>query len=60
MESAALFLLGKLRKVETGTLVVASNYIGDPAILAPDVLKTGIDHMIRVALKAALSLEEKR
>ena len=57
MESSALFLLGKLRKVEVGTALVASNYIGDPAVVAPDVMTKGIDSMVKVALQAGLSLE---
>lgn len=56
MESSALFLLGKLRKVEVGTALVASNYIGDPAVVAPDTMTKGIDTMVKVALQAGLNL----
>ena len=56
MESSALFLLGKLRKVEVGTALVASNYIGDPAVVAPETMTKGIDDMVKVALEAGLSL----
>ncbi len=57
MESSALFLLGKLRRVEVGTLLVASNYIGDPAVVSPDVMTKGIDDMVKVALQAGLNLK---
>ncbi|CAN5755445.1 purine-nucleoside phosphorylase [soil metagenome] len=58
MESSALFLLGKLRRVEVGTVLVASNYIGDPQVVAPDIMTKGITDMVEVALQAGLSLEE--
>jgi purine-nucleoside phosphorylase len=52
MESAALFLIGKLRKVETGCILVASNYIGDPQLVEASIMKRGIDNMAKVALEA--------
>jgi purine-nucleoside phosphorylase len=52
MEAAALFLIGKLRKVETGCILVASNYIGDPQLVDDSIMKHGIDTMARVALEA--------
>ncbi len=56
MEASALFLLGKLRKVETGCALVASNYIGDPQFVEPDVLKRSVSEMVEVALEAGLTL----
>ena len=59
MESSALFLLGKMRQVETATILVASNYIGDPQVVAPEIMTRGIDNMVEVALAAGLELKEK-
>lgn len=56
MEASALFLLGKLRGVETGCVLVASNYIGDATFVAPEVLKKSVQHMARVALEAGVAL----
>ena len=60
MESSALFLLGKLRKVETGTILVASNYIGDPQTVAPELMSKGVSTMVEVALNAGLALKESQ
>jgi purine-nucleoside phosphorylase len=57
MEAAALFLLGKLRQVETGCLLVASNYIGDAALVAPELLKKSVTEMVQVALEAGVALD---
>jgi purine-nucleoside phosphorylase len=59
MESSALFLIGKLRKVDVGSVLVASNYIGDPQMVEASVMKRGIDNMVRVALAAGLNLSER-
>jgi purine-nucleoside phosphorylase len=56
MEAAALFLIGKMRKVETGCILVASNYIGDPQLVGADIMKRGIDNMAKVALEAGKKL----
>src|SRR5690625_1100334 len=56
MEASVLFLLGKLRNVRTGCALVASNYIGDPQLVSPDILQEGIRRMTGVALDAAVSL----
>lgn len=56
MEASALFLLGKLRRVRTGCALVASNYIGDPQLVAQEVLQDGIAHMTRTVLEAGLEL----
>ncbi len=60
MEASALFLLGKLRKVETGCALVASNYIGDPQFVEPDVLKRSVSEMVEVALGAGLALHQNQ
>lgn len=57
MEASVLFLLGKLRNVRTGCALVASNRIGDPQLVAPEVLQEGIAQMTSVALEAAVSLQ---
>jgi purine-nucleoside phosphorylase len=59
MEAAALFLLGRLRKVRTGCMVVASNHIGDPQFVAPEVLSAGVDAMARSALDAFAALHAR-
>lgn len=56
MEASALFMLGKLRRVRTGCALVASNRIGDPQLVAPEILQDGVSHMTSVALEAALQL----
>jgi purine-nucleoside phosphorylase len=59
MESSALFVLGKLRKVEVGTVLVASNYIGDPQVIAAEVMTEGIRQMVQLALEAGLKLAKE-
>lgn len=56
MESSALFLLGKLRKVETGCILVASNRIGDSSFIDPDFLHARVLEMVEGALEACLTL----
>ncbi len=57
MEAAALFLLGRLRRVRTGCMLVASNHVGDPAFVAPEVLSAGVDAMARSALDAFVAID---
>jgi purine-nucleoside phosphorylase len=57
MEAAALFTLGALRGIETGCILVASNRIGDPHFVAPEVLQEGVLAMTNIALEAARKLE---
>ena len=59
MESSALFLLGKLRRVETGCILVASNRIGDSSFIDPDFLHARVLEMTEGALKACLALGER-
>lgn len=56
MEASALFLLGKLRNVRTGCILVASNRIGDSEFVAPSVLEEAVDRMIESALEASVLL----
>jgi purine-nucleoside phosphorylase len=58
MEASALFLIGKLRKVEVGCILVASNYIGDPQMVEASIMKQGIDNMVKVALEAGMKLSK--
>lgn len=59
MESSALFLIGKLRRVEVGTILVASNYIGDPQVVEASIMTTGISNMVGAALQAGLSVTKE-
>ncbi len=56
MEAAALFLLGKLRRVETGCALVASNRIGDSSFVDPAFLRERVLEMAQVTLEASLRL----
>lgn len=58
MEAAALFLLGRLRNVRTGCMLVASNHIGDPTFVAPEVLADGVSAMVRATLEACVALHD--
>lgn len=59
MEASALFLLGKLRGVEVGTILVASNHIGDPQPVEDEVLRRAVHTMVSVALSAGLELQKE-
>ncbi len=56
MEASALFLLGALRGVRTGCSLVASNRIGDPEFVPPQVLADGVARMTRMTLDALVDL----
>lgn len=56
MESSTLFTLGQLRQVDTATILVASNYIGDPEFVDADKLQASVKDMVEAALEAGLSL----
>ncbi len=58
MEASALFTLGALRGVRTGCALVASNAIGDPRFVDPEVLNQAVDGMVETALEAGLALQE--
>lgn len=57
MEASALFLLGKLRRVEAGCALVASNRIGDPQFIDPGFLRERVLEMAERALEAGLALD---
>lgn len=57
MEAAALFLLGRLRSVRTGCVLVASNRIGDDAFVDPEILRAGVTRMVRATLDAFVAME---
>lgn len=56
MEAAALFLIGKLRRVATGCTLVASNRIGDSSFIDPAFLRERVLEMARVTLEAGFKL----
>lgn len=58
MEASALFLIGKLRKVRTGCMLVASNNIGDSSFVEKSVLDGAVLEMIRTTLDACVKLAE--
>ncbi len=58
MEAATLFLIGQMRGVRTGTLLVVSNQIGDSEFVAQEILQAGVDRMVRTALEAFVRLKE--
>lgn len=58
MEAAALFVLGRLRRIRTGCMLVASNHIGDPTFVAPEVLRVGVERMVLATLDAFATLHE--
>lgn len=60
MEASALFLLGKLRRVEAGCLLVASNHIGDPQFVDPDFLRARVLAMTEAALEAGVALARQK
>ncbi|MBX3140793.1 MAG: purine-nucleoside phosphorylase [Trueperaceae bacterium] len=54
MEASALFLIGKLRDVRAGCMLVASNRIGDATFVEPAVLDAAILDMIGATLEACV------
>jgi purine-nucleoside phosphorylase len=57
MEASAIFTVAHLRGMEAACLATVSNYIGDESFVPDEVLKTGVDNMIRTALETCLKLE---
>ncbi|GHF62949.1 purine-nucleoside phosphorylase [Deinococcus metalli] len=56
MEASAIFLVAAMHGIRAGCLTACSNDIGDPQLVAPDVLAGGVDRMVRVALEAVVTL----
>jgi purine-nucleoside phosphorylase len=59
MEASAIFTVAHFRGMEAACLATVSNYIGDESFVPDEVLKTGVDNMIRTALETCLKLEAK-
>lgn len=60
MEASAVFTVATLRGMEAGCLATVSNHIGDETLVPDEVLKAGIDTMIRTALDTIVRLERQR
>jgi purine-nucleoside phosphorylase len=56
MEASMLFLLGALRSVRAGCVLVASNRIGDTSFLPQETLDRAVDAMARMTLDACVAL----
>lgn len=56
MEASATFTVAALRGMEAGCILVASNHAGQHERLPDDELRPAIDAMIRIGLRAAVSL----
>lgn len=52
MEASALFLIGALRSVRTGCMLVTSNNIGDDRLLEPNALQESVLAMVEASLDA--------
>ena len=60
MEASAVFTVATLRGLEAACLLTVSNYIGDEALVPDEVLKNGVDAMVKTALETILKLEAQR
>ncbi|HEX2864177.1 MAG TPA: purine-nucleoside phosphorylase [Deinococcales bacterium] len=58
MEASAVFTVATLRGMEAGCLVTVSNHIGDPALVADEILAKGVDDMIQVGLETLVRLHQ--
>ncbi len=58
MEASAIFTVAALRGMEAGCILVASNHAGQHERLSDDELLPAIDAIIRIGLRAAVSLTE--
>ena len=56
MEASAIFTVAALRGMEAGCALVASNQAGQHERLEDDALQPAIDAMIRIGLRAVVSL----
>jgi len=59
MESAAIFLLARMRGIEAATVLAVSNYVGDPQMVPDEILSKAVDRVVRTALEALVRLEGK-
>ncbi len=55
MEASALFLLGAMRDVRAGCVLVASNNIGDDSFLEPSALQQSVMAMVEATLDALVA-----
>jgi uridine phosphorylase len=60
MEASTIFELARLRGLEAGCILVASNAAGQHERLPDDVLAPHIDAMLRIALDACVALSGDR
>lgn len=60
MESSALFLIAKMRRVRAGTVLAVVNKVGDSEFVAPELIQTGVERMTKTALEAFLRLKDVR
>jgi len=59
MEASALFTVAARHRIQAGTILTISNFVGAAAWLSPEELQPAVDAMIGIALEAALELETK-
>ncbi|MBB6097643.1 purine-nucleoside phosphorylase [Deinobacterium chartae] len=59
MEASALFLVAAMRGVHAGCMVTVSNDIGDPQLVAPEVLQEGVRRMTEASLETFYRLENR-
>lgn len=60
MEASALFLVAALRGVQAGCLLTVSNNIGDPQLVSPETLSSGVEKMVQTALEAIVLMEQQQ
>ena len=60
MEASAVFTVAHLRGMEAACLATVSNYIGDESLVSDEVLKQGVDNMVKVALETIVKLEAEK
>lgn len=56
MEASTLFTVAKLREVQAGCILVASNNIGDESFVDPELLQQAVHDMAQTALDSAVIL----
>ena len=60
MEASAVFTVAHLRGMEAACLATVSNYIGDESLVSDEILKQGVDNMVKVALETIVKLEAEK
>jgi purine-nucleoside phosphorylase len=60
MEASAVFTVAHLRSMEAACLATVSNYIGDESLVSDEILKQGVDNMVKVALETIVKLEAEK